>query len=66
MNEMFFDCESLTTIDLSNFNTNNIKGSSYILAGCGSLKKEGIIAKDKQIFIDFELQNHYYLSYENN
>ena len=36
---LFSECNSLTNIDLSNFNTQNIKDMSYIFKGCHSLTK---------------------------
>ena len=33
----FSGCKSLTSIDLSNFNTNNVKDMSYMFDGCSSL-----------------------------
>ena len=46
---LFSDCESIITIDLSNFNTNNVTNMSNMFPGCKSLKKENIITKDKRI-----------------
>ena len=37
INNMFFDCESLISIDLSNFNTQNVTNMSYMFYGCESL-----------------------------
>ena len=34
---MFSDCNSLTNIDLSNFNTQNVKDMSYMFSSCKSL-----------------------------
>ena len=34
---MFSDCSSLTSIDLSNFNTNNVTNMSCMFSGCSSL-----------------------------
>ena len=36
---MFFECSSLTNINLSNFNTNNVTNMSYMFYGCSSLKE---------------------------
>ena len=37
-NYMFSKCSSLTSIDLSNFNTNNIVNMSFMFNECSSLK----------------------------
>ena len=37
MNYMFYQCYSLISLDLSNFNTNNIKDMSYMFSWCFSL-----------------------------
>ena len=34
---MFSECSSLTNINLSNFNTNNVTNMSYMFSGCSSL-----------------------------
>ena len=36
---MFFGCSSLTKIDLSNFNTQNVNDMRYMFFGCSSLTK---------------------------
>ena len=36
---MFYHCELLTNLNLSNFNTQNVTNMSYIFVGCQSLKK---------------------------
>ena len=47
---MFFECSSLTNINLSNFNTNKVTTDmGGMFSGCSSLKKENIITKDKRI-----------------
>ena len=38
MSWMFFGCESLTNIDLSNFNTQNVMDMSGMFRECESLK----------------------------
>ena len=35
---MFYGCSSLTNINLSNFNTNNVIDMSGLFGGCSSLK----------------------------
>ena len=37
MNDMFFECSSLTSLDLSSFDTSNVKGMSSMFANCTSL-----------------------------
>ena len=37
LSDMFRDCSSLTSINLSNFNTNNVSNMSYMFNGCASL-----------------------------
>ena len=37
MSAMFYNCYSLTSLNLSNFNTNNINNMSYIFYNCSSL-----------------------------
>ena len=34
---MFFDCNSLISLDLSNLNTQNVTNMSYIFHGCDTL-----------------------------
>ena len=51
---MFFRCESLTNINLSNFNTDNVTNMSDMFYECESLKKENIITKDKKILNKFK------------
>ena len=46
---MFSGCKSLTNINLSNFNTQNVTNMSDMFSGCKSLKKKNIITKDKKI-----------------
>ena len=42
MNCMFYKCSSLTNIDLSNFNTQNVTDMSFMFYGCNSLIKKNI------------------------
>ena len=48
-NHMFYECRSLTNLNLSNFNTQNVTDMSGMFYGCKSLKKEKIISKDNKI-----------------
>ena len=38
INHIFFECNSLISIDLSNLNTQNIENMSYMFSNCSSLK----------------------------
>ena len=51
---MFYGCSSLTNINLSNFNTNNVTNMSWMFDECSSLKKENIITKDINIITEFK------------
>ena len=37
MNKMFYDCSSLTTLDVSGWDTSNVGNMSYMFTGCSSL-----------------------------
>ena len=50
---MFYKCSSLTNINLTNFNTNNVKDMSSMFNGCKKLNKNDIIVKDKRILNEF-------------
>ena len=50
---MFLGCNSLTNLNLSNFNTQNVTNMNNMLSGCNSLKKENIITKDNKILNNF-------------
>ena len=49
MSGIFYKCNSLTNIDLSNFNTQNVTNMSGMFSKCESLKNEFIVTKDKNI-----------------
>ena len=49
MSRMFIFCKSLTNLNLSNFNTQNVTNMSEMFYFCNSLKKNNIIAKDNKI-----------------
>ena len=49
MSYMFYNCNSLTKLDLSNFNAQNVINISFIFADCYSLKKENILTNDDKI-----------------
>ena len=46
---MFFNCNFLTSLNISNFNTQNVINMSDMFSYCYSLKKENIITKDMKI-----------------
>ena len=46
---MFSGCSSLTNLNLSNFNTQNVTDMFYMFDGCSSLKKDNIITNDEKI-----------------
>ena len=52
---MFSDCSSLISLDLSSFNTINVKDMSFMFYCCESLKKENLKVsnKEKQILEEF-------------
>ena len=49
MRSMFYKCSSLTSLNLSNFNTNNVKDMSGMFYGCRNLTKNNVITRDKRI-----------------
>ena len=49
----FLGCSSLTNIDLSNFNTDNVTDMWGMFKGCKALKKENIITQDKKILNEY-------------
>ena len=51
MNSMFYECSSLTSLNLSNFNTNNVEDMREMFDGCSSLKKENVKIKKEIQFI---------------
>ena len=51
MNSMFYNCRSLEKLNLSNFNTNNIKDKNKIFWGCSSLKELQMPNSLKNFFI---------------
>ena len=48
-NFIFSECKSLTSINLSNFNTQNVTDMSYMFSGCQSLKKDNAKTNDNKI-----------------
>ena len=55
MNRMFSDCRTLTNLNISNFDTQNVKDMNNMFLGCFSLKRENIILKDYKILLCFKL-----------
>ena len=51
---MFYKCESLTSIDLSNFNTQNVSDMGNMFDGCKLLKKKNIVINDDKIKKELE------------
>ena len=51
---IFYDCNSLTNLNLSNFNTQNVTNMEYMFSYCNSLTKKNIITKDNKILEIFE------------
>ena len=49
MQEMFYKCKSLTNLNLSNFNTQNVTNLTRIFYGCELLKKGKVITNDSKI-----------------
>ena len=37
MRSMFYNCSSLTSLNVSNFNTDNVKDMSFMFSSCSSL-----------------------------
>ena len=50
---MFSECSSLTNINLSNFNTQNVKDMIGMFSGCSSLTNINLITNDKRIINQF-------------
>ena len=49
MSCMFHECSSLKSIDLSSFNTTNVKYMPGMFYGCSSLKRENIRINNKDV-----------------
>ena len=49
MSYIFCGCKSLTNINLSNFNIQNVTDMSFMFLECKSLKKENVITHDNKI-----------------
>ena len=48
---MFYGCSSLKELNLSNFNTNNVKVMVFMFFGCSKDLKKNITSEDKKIKI---------------
>ena len=54
---MFDGCSNLKSIDLSSFNTSNVKDMRDMFYGCSSLKKENVNIKNSEKRILNKLEN---------
>ena len=54
MNNLFEQCWSLTTLDLSNFNTQNLKYMKGMFINCWSLKSVDLSSFDVSLVEDLE------------
>ena len=54
MSEMFFGCEKLKKLNLSNFNTQNVTNMNNMFNHCRNLEKKNFITKDKKILNNFD------------
>ena len=54
MCSMFSGCTSLTNLNLSNFNTQNITIMGLMFSGCKSLNKKNLITKDNKVLEEFD------------
>ena len=57
MGSMFSLCDSLTSLNLSNFNSQNVIKIDEMFNGCTSLKKESVIVKDDKIIKELDKLN---------
>ena len=64
---MFYGCNSLSSLDLSNFNTQNVTDMGYMFAGCNSLSSLNLSNFNTQNIINMLIWNlcsviviHYY------
>ena len=57
MTDMFYCCKSLTNLNLSNFNTQNVTDIFQMMgmfSGCNSLNKKNLITKDNKVLKEFD------------
>ena len=52
MSYMFYGCNSLSSVDLSTFNTSNVTNMSWMFFGCGSLSSLDLSAFNTSSVID--------------
>ena len=52
MNNMFYNCSSLTSLNLSNFNINNVNNMNHMFSGMNR-KNCKLICNDKKILKEF-------------
>ena len=57
MRDMFCKCNSLTNLNLSNFNTQNVTDMHGMFSCCESLKANNIITEDNEILKRFYKDN---------
>ena len=57
-NHMLSRCGSLTNINLSNFNTQNVINMSYMFYECKSLSKENLVTQDNKILNEINEINY--------
>ena len=56
---MFYQCSSLTSINLSNFNINNANHMNSMFIGCNNLEQKNIIIKDKNLLNNKNIFDNY-------
>ena len=54
---MFSGCKSLTNLNLSNFNTQNVTNMEWMFSWCKSLKKRKVITTDNKIIEQLKSDN---------
>ncbi len=59
MRSMFYYCSSLTTLDVSGFDTRNVTSMGYMFAGCVSLTTLDVTGFDTQNVTDMQHMFHY-------
>ena len=58
---MFEGCSSLTNVDLSNFNIDNVTDMNGMFSRCISLKDENIKIQNKELFNHKEIYKDIYV-----
>ena len=51
---MFYDCNSLTNLNLSNLNTQKVNDMIEMFSGCKLLNKKNLITKDNKVLKEFD------------